>query len=129
MVNASSVQPNDEAMMATTASPLGHYYSIAERDVLLAPALAKKGKQCRIDLTPKELNIVFCILPLGQGRTASVEFYITPLHSLAPHTLYAVEGIYAPSHDDIHIDQVLDAAQLVYDTYIAVTWLKLDGDM
>lgn len=116
--------------MATAAPQLGYLHRIGEEDVLLAPAFAKKGEQRRIHLIPGEPNIVFFNLPLGQGRTASVEFYITPLsHSLAPHTLYAVDGSYTPSHDDIHIDQVLDAAQHVYDTYIAVTWLKLSGDV
>lgn len=117
-------------MMATTAPQLGHFHRIEEEEVLQAPALAKKCEQRRIDLIPGETNIVCFSLSLGQGHTASVEFYISPIsHSLAPHTLYAVNGIYTPSHDDIHVNEFFDAAQLIYDTYIAVTWLKVNGDM
>lgn len=113
-----------------TASQQSHFHRIEEEDVLLAQSLANNGELRRINLVPEELNIIFFDLPFGQGRSASVEFYLTPLsHSDALHTLYAVDGSYSPSHDDIHLEQVLHAAQLVYDTYIAVAWLKLNGDM
>ncbi|KAL7940742.1 hypothetical protein V8C42DRAFT_207334 [Trichoderma barbatum] len=108
---------------------MSYFHEIPEARVLEAPILAK-SQPFRINLIPGELNIVFFKLLFDQERDASVEFYITPLyHANARHTLYAVEASYTPSHEDIHVDQVLAAAQLIYDTYINVILLKLNGDI
>ncbi|KAL7928117.1 hypothetical protein V8C35DRAFT_318867 [Trichoderma chlorosporum] len=102
------------------------FHQISDDDVLKAPSLAK-NQQARVEIALGQQNVFFFTLPFDQGRYATVEIYIKPFRNAAVgHPLFEVEGIYTLSDDDIDVDQVIAAAQLVYDTYINVIWLKLD---
>lgn len=104
-----------------------HY--ISDDDVLQAPTLARIPR-CRIDFSHEERSTVNFKVDFDHERYAIVEFYITPFrHDPIPYTLFKVEAIYTPSHDNIRVDRVAAAVQPVYDTYINVVRLKLDGDV
>lgn len=112
------------------AIPTQIRHCISEEDVLLAPSLAKSGEQRLYDIVDGEPHVFLFNIRLGDGRAASVEFHISPVvYDFAPHVLYTVTGSYTTSHDDVHADEVIGAAQLVYNTYIRVTWLRLDEEM
>lgn len=116
--------------VAMAAIPTQIRHCISEEDVLLAPSLAKSGEQRLYDIVDGEPHVFLFNIRLGDGRAASVEFHISPVvYDFAPHVLYTVTGSYTTSHDDVHADEVIGAAQLVYNTYIRVTWLRLDEEM
>ncbi|KAF5724656.1 hypothetical protein FMUND_621 [Fusarium mundagurra] len=117
-------------MECTQATNCCNTHHISRDDVLCAPRLAKRGEQRLRAIVHGEPNNFSFYIPFDDQRWASVEFHIEPIVSdLAQHTLYAVTGSFTPSHDSIHSSQVLSAAQLIYDTYIRVTSLRLDEDL
>ncbi|KAL7917291.1 hypothetical protein ACQKWADRAFT_307144 [Trichoderma austrokoningii] len=114
--------------MAGIPTQIRHW--ISEEEVLLAPSLAKSGSQRLYDIVDGEPHVFLFNIRLSNGRAASVEFHITPIvHDCALHVLYTVTGSYTTSHNDVHANEVIGAAQLVYDTYIRVTWLRLDENI
>lgn len=116
--------------MAVIPTQVRYSHYISEEDVLLAPSLTKSGEQRLYDIVDGEPQVFFFNIRLGDGRAASVEFHITPVVTdSAPHVLYTVTGSYTTSHDDVHADEVIGTAQLVYNTYIRVTWLRLNEEM
>ncbi|KAI8710366.1 hypothetical protein NCS52_01581600 [Fusarium sp. LHS14.1] len=105
-------------------------HHISSDEVLNAPGLASKGEQRLRTIVDGEPNHFSFRIAFEDGQWASVEFHILPVASeFAQHPLYAVTGSFTPSHDAVHPSRVLATAQLVYDTYIRVTWLKLSEDL
>jgi hypothetical protein len=115
----------------STAARYGNNsHHISEDEVIEAPELARKGEQRLRVIVDGEPNFFSFRVPCDDGHGALVEFHILPVVSdFARHTLYAVTGNYTPSHDAVRSDQVQEAAQLVYDTYIHVSHLRLNSDM
>ncbi|EHK16457.1 uncharacterized protein TRIVIDRAFT_227322 [Trichoderma virens Gv29-8] len=106
-----------------------YVHQITDDDVRQAPILAN-DQAPRVNIVSGKQNIFFFKLPFDQGSYATVEFYITPFrHADIEHTLFKVKAIYTPSDNNIRLDQVIEAAQLIYDTYINVIRLELDGDI
>ncbi|RSL82777.1 hypothetical protein CEP52_016878 [Fusarium oligoseptatum] len=104
-------------------------HHISSDEVLNAPGLASKGEQRLRTIVDGEPNHFSFRIAFEDEQWALVEFHILPVASeFAQHPLYAVTGSFTPSHDAVHPSRVLVTAQLVYDTYIRVTWLKLSED-
>ncbi|KAL7932166.1 hypothetical protein V8C35DRAFT_307547, partial [Trichoderma chlorosporum] len=107
---------------------MSYIHELSEDDVRQAPIFAS-SRPPRINIDLEKPNIILFKLSFDQGRYATVEFHIKPFyHGSIQHILFHVEGHYTPSHGDISVEQVTDAAQLIYDTYINVIKLKLNGN-
>lgn len=117
-------------MTSTYAMNERNSHHISSDEVLEAPGLASKGEQRLRTIIDGEPNHFSFYIHFEDGQWALVEFHIIPIASeLAQHTLYAVTGSFTPSHDAVHSGRVLATAQLIYDTYIRVTWLKLNENL
>ncbi|KNA96058.1 hypothetical protein FOXG_01404 [Fusarium oxysporum f. sp. lycopersici 4287] len=104
-------------------------HHISPDEVLNAPKLASQGEQRLRTIVHGEPNSFTFHIPFEYQHWVLVEFHVKPITSdLAQLPLYAVNGSFTPSHDSINSSQVLTAAQLVDDTYIRVTSLRLTED-
>ncbi|KAL6868031.1 hypothetical protein J3F83DRAFT_88737 [Trichoderma novae-zelandiae] len=118
-------------MAAASTTQPSHHHHISEDDVLQAPMLAKQGQQRLCDIVHGAQNSFRFNVFLDQRPAASVELHVTPVHrGPGQATLYDVEGRYMPLDDNgARADEMLKAAQLVYDTYIRVVPLKVTKDI
>ncbi|KAL6695131.1 hypothetical protein J3F84DRAFT_39186 [Trichoderma pleuroticola] len=105
------------------------YHHIADDDVLQASSFAE-DQPSRINIDPEQRNIIIFTLSFDHKRHAIVRFCITPIrHDQIQHLLFKVEATYTPSDNTISINEVITAAQLIYNIYINVIWLKLDENI
>lgn len=120
----------DPDKMTGTPPAKVHLHHIGTEKVLNAQDLAKKGESHLYSIIHGEPHVFSFRIPFDDRRAALVEFHIKPIVcNVAQHTLYAVTGRYTPSHNDVQFSQALEVAQVVYDTYIAVSRLELNSDL
>ncbi len=117
-----------DADSVVASAKTSHHY-ISDSEVINARVLAKKGEQRLRKIVEGETNFFYFSVPCDGGHRASVEVVVSPITSEdSPHPLYVVRVVYIACHDAVQLDEVLETAQLVYSTYIRVTWLTLDAD-
>ncbi|KAL7906006.1 hypothetical protein GGI35DRAFT_126629 [Trichoderma velutinum] len=105
------------------------YHDISNEDVLQALSFAE-DRSSRLNINPEEENIIVFTLSFDHERYAIVQFCITPIRlDKIHHILFKVEATYTPSDNTISINEVITPAQLIYNRYINVIWLKLDENI